>query len=326
MRAIASASPNIALIKYWGNIDHELLIPSNGSISITLSGLSTIANVEYRSDLLSDILTINGQIITGNPLHRVTTFMDKVRRKIGVNYKANIATENNFPMGSGIASSASAFAALAVAATAAANVSYSKKELSRLARQGSGSASRSIYGGFVEWSQGEDDRTSFAEQLFPQDYWKISDCIVIVNPSPKPVSSLEGHHIADTSPLQKARVADTNRRIVLCKDAINNRDFDAFAEITELDSNMMHAVMLTSRPSLIYWEPTTLRIMHTVRQMRMNGVPVCYTIDAGPNVHVLTVKDYEKKVKERLSKVEDVKQILLAGVGEGAKLIKSSGN
>ena len=326
MFAIASASPNIAVIKYWGNINHKLLIPSSGSISITLSGLFTKATVEYRPDLPSDTLTINSQSINGDQLHRATIFMDKVRRKIGVNYKANITTESNFPMGSGIASSASAFAAIAVAATAAANISYSKKELSILARQGSGSASRSIFGGFVEWYQGEDDRTSYALQIFPKDYWQISDCIVIVSTSPKSVSSLEGHHIAETSPLQKARVADTKRRIALCKDAIKNRNFDAFAEIVELDSNLMHAVMLTSKPPIIFWEPTTLKIMRTVRNMRMNGLPVCYTVDAGPNVHVLTEKYYETRVKKQLLEIKGVKQILLSEVGEGAKLIKSSWN
>ncbi len=168
--AIASAHPNIALIKYWGNRDNALRLPANGSISMNLAGLETCTRVTWKvqSETDDDSLTINDSTVTGPGLQRVSAFLDLVRQMAGIEWRADVSSQNNFPAGAGIASSASAFAALALAATKAAGLELSEQELSRLARRGSGSACRSIPGGFVEWQAGTGDQDSFAFSIGPK--------------------------------------------------------------------------------------------------------------------------------------------------------------
>jgi diphosphomevalonate decarboxylase len=235
--------------------------------------------------------------------------------------RAEVITENNFPSGAGIASSASAFAALAMAGSKAAGLNLTEPELSRLARRGSGSASRSIPGGFVEWQMGTTDDDSYAFSLASPDHWSLVDCVAIVSASHKKTGSTEGHAIAGTSPLQAARVADTPRRLELCRRAVLNRDFDAFASIVELDSDMMHAVMMTSTPALHYWKPGSLSVMNAVRQWRGEGLPVCYTVDAGPNVHVICPETEAHGVDKRLREINEVTDVLVARAGGAAKII-----
>jgi diphosphomevalonate decarboxylase len=160
--ATAQASPNIAFIKYWGNRDDSLRIPSNGSISMNLEGLYTRTTVSFQPSLPFDELIINGHEVTGAGLARISYILDIIRGMANIRERAEVMSENNFPSGTGIASSASAFAALALAGSKAAGLSLSEQELSRLARRGSGSASRSIPSGFVEWQAGTNDEDSFA--------------------------------------------------------------------------------------------------------------------------------------------------------------------
>jgi diphosphomevalonate decarboxylase len=232
-------------------------------------------------------------------------------------------TENNFPSGAGIASSASAFAALALAGSKAAGLNLSEPELSRLARRGSGSASRSIPSGFVEWQVGTTDDDSFAFSIAEPDHWKLVDCVAIVSASHKKTGSTEGHSIAPTSPLQTARVADAPRRLEICRNAILNRDFDSFASIVELDSDIMHSVMMTSTPALHYWKPASLSVMNAVRQWRWEGLAVCYTVDAGPNVHVICPEAEVNTVDKRLSEIEGVANVLVARAGGAAKILEN---
>src|SRR4026209_325444 len=273
--ATSIACANIAFIKYWGNRDNTLRLPMNGSISMNLDGLYTRTTVGFQPSLPFDELIINGHEVTGAGLERVSYILDIVRGMANIHERAEVISENNFPSGAGIASSASAFAALALAGSKAAGLHLSEPDLSRLARRGSGSASRSIPSGFVEWQAGTSDEDSFAFSIASPDHWKLVDCIAIVSTSHKKTGSTEGHYIASTSPLQSARVADTPRRLDLCRNAILNRNFDAFASIVELDSDMLHAVMMTSTPALHYWKPASLGIMHAVRQWRKDGMQVC---------------------------------------------------
>jgi diphosphomevalonate decarboxylase len=274
LSATTIAHPNIAFIKYWGDQDPCLRIPANGSISMNLSGLITRTQVTFDPNLDFDTLTLNQQNITGEGLLRVSDLLDRVRQMSQLRYKASVVSTNNFPTGSGIASSASAFAALSLAACKAAGLNLTEKELSRLARTGSGSACRSIPAGFVEWQAGTSDEDSYAFSIAPPTHWDLVDCIVIVNQGHKSIGSTAGHALALTSPLQAARVADAPRRLEVCRKAILERDFQALAEIIELDSNLMHAIMLTSTPPLLYWQPATLGIMHLVQNLRQAGLPV----------------------------------------------------
>jgi diphosphomevalonate decarboxylase len=319
--ATAIANPNIAFIKYWGNSDHHLRIPSNGSISMNLEGLYSRTQVSFEPSLQHDQLVLNGNQTKGIALERVSALLEHVREMAGLRQCALVESENNFPTGTGIASSASAFAALALAASCAAGLELDERELSRLARRGSGSACRSVPGGFVEWIAGEDDESSYAVSIAPPEHWDLVDHVAIVSQEHKPTGSNEGHPLADTSLLQAPRLADTPRRLDICRLAILKRDFQALAEVMEVDSNMMHAVMMTSAPILLYWQPATLGVMRSVVGWRKGGIPACYTIDAGPNVHVICQADYASQVKERLEQVPGVKKVLTASPGRPARCL-----
>ncbi len=318
----ATAHPNIAYIKYWGNRDQELRIPANGSISMNLAALFTRTQVIFDESFEADQLILNGEPVTGAGLQRVSDFLALVRQISGMGEFARVESENNFPMGTGIASSASAFAALSLAASAAAGITLDEKDLSRLARCGSGSASRSVPGGFVEWQAGDSDANSYAYSIAPPEHWELADCVAIVSQEHKATGSVEGHAIADTSPLQAVRIEQVPSHTKSCREAIIQRDFAAFAEITEHDCNMMHAVMMTSNPSLIYWQPPTLAIMQAVHSWRKNGIPVCYTIDAGPNVHVICENSHQEQVKALLKDIPGVLKVMLSGPGGPALLIE----
>jgi len=317
----ALAHPNIAFIKYWGNRDHDLRLPVNGSISMNLDGLFTHTTVTFSASLPTDSLLINSKPVSGKGLERVSRILDLVREKVGIKDQAEVTSENNFPAGAGIASSAAAFAALALAGSKAAGLDLSEPELSVLARRGSGSAARSIPAGFVEWQMGKDEKDSYAFSIAPVDHWNLGDCVAIVSSEHKKTGSTEGHAIAGTSPLQNARVADAPRRLEICRNAILNKDFEAFANIIEHDSDMMHAVMMTSNPPLMYWQAATVEIFHHVREWRANGLPVGYTVDAGANVHVLCLGDYANEVEKRLRELPGVQDVLAAGVGDAARVV-----
>jgi diphosphomevalonate decarboxylase len=322
--ATAVACANIAFIKYWGNANQELAIPSNGSLSMNLAGLETITRVKFSQVLTADELILNGTKIIGERLDRVSKMLSRVRQMAELNGYAQVVSENNFPTGTGIASSASAFAALALAASAAAGLNLNEPDLSKLARTGSGSACRSIPSGFVEWCQGDSHSTSFAHSIAPPDHWELIDHVVVVSVEHKMTGSLSGHAIADTSPLQTARLENVSRRLDICRQAILNKDFSSFAKVVELDSNIMHAVMITSTPPLLYWRPETITIMRAVQALRQDGLNVCYTIDAGPNVHVITTQEDCQQIKEALKSIPGIQNILTAKVGGPAKLLDTN--
>lgn len=317
--ACAEAHPNIALIKYWGNRDHRLNLPANNSISFNLEGLLTRTLVVFDSQLNRDRLIINGRERFRDPLKRVQRILAWVREHSGIYWNAHVISVNNFPEGVGIASSASAFAALALAASKAAGLHLDERNLSRLARIGSGSAARSVPDGFVEWRSGTGDHDSYAFTLFPPEYWDLWDCVAVVSTEPKPLGSQEGHLLAETSPIQWARVTDAPRRLDWCRKALKERDFESLAEVVELDSHLLHAVMQTSSPPLFYWEPTSVALMHQVRRWRKQGWNVCYTLDAGPNVHVICTSEVVQRLEHELQNFPGVLQVLTARVGKGAR-------
>ena len=324
LNAVAVAHPNIAFIKYWGNRDDFFRLPANGSISMNLGNLFTQTQVEFSAEFLQDSLSINHQSIIGQPLVRVSAFLDLLRNMSNIEYNARVTSSNNFPTGAGVASSAAAFAALVLASSSALHLDLDEASLSRLARRGSGSACRSIPTGFVEWQPGEDDQSSYAMSIAPPDHWELVDCIAIVSSDPKAVGSTEGHASANSSPLQHSRVEGAPRRLDLCRTAIQMRDFEALASIVELDSNLMHAIMMTSTPPLFYWSPVSLELMKAIPTMRRSGLPVCYTLDAGPNVHVLCPADAAPLVESHLTAFPGVEQVLVSSIGGPAYLMEEN--
>ena len=319
--ATSVACANIAFIKYWGNRDQTLRLPVNGSISMNLDGLYARTTVTFSASLHADSLFLTDHPIHGPGLERVSSILELVRGLAGFDLHAEVRSENNFPSGAGIASSAAAFAALALAASKAASLELDEAQLSRLARRGSGSASRSIPGGFVEWQAGTSDEDSYAFSIASPEHWDLVDCVAVVSRGHKKTGSSEGHALAPTSPLQEARVTDAPRRLDLCRRAVLDRDFDALATIVELDSDMMHAVMMTSTPGLFYWQPASVAVMEAVRNWRADGLPVFYTVDAGPNIHVLCPREQAGGVERNLRGLSGVQDVLVAGTGGPARLV-----
>ena len=320
----ALANPNIAFIKYWGNRDAQSRLPANGSISMNLDGLDTRTTVRFDSTLDEDKVSINGNKASEAALARVSLMLDEVRSMSDTHHFARVDSANNFPIGTGIASSASAFAALALAATIAAGLHLNEVALSRLARRSSGSACRSIPGGFVEWFPGQSDADSYSVSIAPPGYWDLVDCIAVISKEHKPTGSTEGHALAVTSPLQSARVSDAPRRLDICRRAILERDFNLLVEIVEVDSNLMHAVMRTSCPPLFYWQPATLDVMLAVQSARVRGLPACSTVDAGPNVHVICTGSAAEETADLLRNIPGVSEVRLAKAGGPTRLVENS--
>ncbi len=324
-RATAQAHPNIAFIKYWGNRDDRLRLPANPSLSMNLGALRTVITVTFPGGGGPDVLILNGVPVEGPARDRVEAFLDHVREMAGFRGQAVVESNTDIPAGVGLASSAAAFAALAVAAAAALGLELSERELSILARLGSGSACRSVPPGFVEWVAGDRHEDSYAYSIAPPEHWALWDVIAIVSEQHKAVSSSEGHRRAATSPLHALRVATAPERVARCREAIQRRDFESLAEIVETDAIWMHAVMMTSRPPLFYWEPATITVLQAIRRWRDEGLPVAFTLDAGPNVHVLCPMEVASEVARRLERVPGVQRVLTSGPGGGACRIPDSG-
>jgi diphosphomevalonate decarboxylase len=317
----AKAPANIAFIKYWGKKSDKLRIPMNSSISMNLSDVYTITSACYGKGFKEDIVRIDGENVKGVEKERIVKFIDLVRSKTRIKEKVEIISRNNFPKGTGIASSASGFAALALALTRAVGLDLNKKELSILARLGSGSACRSIPDGFVEWKSGKTSDSSYAYTLFPPDYWNICDVIAIVGEKSKKVSSTQGHALTESSPFIKSRILGMNMKIREIKTALRKKDFTAFGQIIEEETFNMHAVMMTSNPPLIYWNPLTLKLILSIIEWRKEGLESYFTIDAGPNVHVICKNKDLNKIKGRLLKLKGVKNIIANKVAMGAHLL-----
>jgi len=208
-----------------------------------------------------------------------------------------------------------------LAASQAAGLELSEVELSRLARLGSGSACRSVPGGFAEWLPGSGDADSYAVQIAPPEHWNLVDLIVVVDRDEKAVGSSAGHKLAATSPLQALRIAGVPERLEQCRTAILKRDFERLAQVVELDSEWMHVVMRTSTPPLYYWTPATEVVLWNVRAWRAQGHAVCATVDAGPNVHVIALAEEAAWAEAQLRALPGVLEVLKAKPGGGAKVI-----
>ena len=321
-KATACANPNIALIKYWGNRDHALRLPANSSLSMNMAGLTTTTTVAFDASLVSDAIVLDSVEQAGAAKDRITHMIDRVRAMAGLAARARVESRNSFPVGAGLASSASGFSALAVACAAAAGLRLDEPALSRLARTGSGSAARSVPTGYVEWQAGVDDESSYAFSIAPPEHWDLRDAIAIVDVAHKSVGSTQGHALADTSPLHAGRLASIPDRLAGVRAALLDRNFTALASLVEADALAMHAVMMTSDPPLIYWQPATLAIIHAVRAWRDGGLPVCFTIDAGANVHCLCESTAADNVNARLLSIPGVQEVLTVSPGGPARVIE----
>jgi len=319
-KATAVAHPNIAFIKYWGRADETLNLPANPSLSMNLAGLTTVTTVDFRPGLGLDSVTVNGQQAGRRARERVVAHLDRVRALASADERALVASRNDFPAGTGLASSSSAFAALSLAASHAAGLALDVAALSRLARRASGSACRSVVGGFALW-EGGDDGTSFARQVAPPSFWGLRDLVAVVCREHKGVGSQQGHALAPSSPFHRARLEAVPRLLTAALGALERRDLAALGPVLELDALAMHGVMMTSRPSLLYWLPATMTVLRAVRAWRQEGVEVFFTLDAGPNVHCLCEAGQADEVEQRLQRLPGVLEVLAGGPGGGVRLV-----
>jgi diphosphomevalonate decarboxylase len=325
MEAKVRARSNIALVKYWGKANAELNTPAVGSISITLDGLWTDTAVRFDSGLRNDRLELNGKE-RADQLDRVSRCLDLVRAVAGSDLKAEVTSSNNFPTGAGLASSASGFAALVGAATAALDIDCTPRELSILARQGSGSAARSLFGGYVEMHKGEesDGSDSFAEPLASAESMPLKVLVAITVRKEKAVGSGPGMAMsAESSPYYKEWVASHPADLDTARLAIKQQDFESLADVSEFSCLKMHAAAISTVPPLVYWNGATVDCLNRVRELRADGVPVFFTIDAGPQLKAVCLPGTEADVQAALQAVNGVSEVIVTDLGPGLERLQT---
>ncbi|MBI5509818.1 MAG: diphosphomevalonate decarboxylase [Deltaproteobacteria bacterium] len=324
MRAKARACANVALVKYWGKRDVTHNLPAAPSVSLTLAALTTDTEVVFDAGLDADVVSVDGKHDAGDSA-RVSRFLDQVRGRAGFTTRARVTSANTFPTGAGLASSASGFAALAVAAARAASLALSETELSIVARLGSGSAPRSLFGGFVEMRAGvrADGSDAVARPIAAPEHWPLEVLVVVTTEAKKAVASGAGmQRSRETSPFYQSFIRGSDDDVRVARQSILGRDFEALAAVAQASCLKMHAVMLSSRPALIYWNSATLAVMHAVMDLQQQGVPAFFTIDAGPQVKVVCPPNGGAKVAAALAAVSGVARVIPTALGPAARLLE----
>jgi len=322
----ARACSNIALVKYWGKRDAALNLPAAGSLSVTLEALTTVTTVAFEEDLVKDELVLDGSPASAEDTARVAKFLDLVRAEAGVPIRARVTSKNDFPTNSGLASSASGFAALALAASRAAGLALTPRALSVLARRGSGSAARSIFGGFVRMHADNRSEEAFAEPVtnvaagFAD---KLRLVVAVVGGGlPKQHGSRDAmDHTAATSPLYRAWLEVVPKDLATAEAAIAKGNLEALGQVAEANAFAMHASAIAARPAVIYWLPGTLGVFAAVRGLRATGKQAWATIDAGPHVKILTTADDAELVSRSVVDVPGVTAVTVSGLGKAAEII-----
>ena len=324
-KATVTAPSNIAFVKYWGARDLAQANPMNASISMTLTecvSLSTVAFLDGSDE--PDRIELVGEDGSFAPPPasfrvRALAHLDRVRRWARRDGSFRVATRNSFPTGAGIASSASGFAALTLASTKALGLLLSTPELSDLARMsGSGSAARSVLGGYVFWSP-EGEGAGHAVAIAPASHWDLRDVIALVDHGEKDVSSLDGHRVAASSPHFEARQRILPQRLAIVRRAIEERDLDALGPMLEEEAIELHLIAMSSKPPIFYWKPGTVQVLERLRSMRREGLFAWATMDAGANVHVICAPQAEASVIAALTGLSGVSGVLLDGAGPGPR-------
>jgi len=296
----------------------------NSSLSLTLDAFYTETSVQFDDTLEEDIFYLNGERQSAASLEKIQPILSLVREKAGISTPALVKSTNHVPTAAGLASSASGMAALAGATSLAAGLKLSETELSRLARRGSGSACRSIYGGFVEWQKGNSDKTSYGYPVRDADF-DIGMVFLLVNQSKKEVSSREGmKRTVETSPYYAQWVEDTEKDLIDMKVALFEEDFETIGLLTERSAMKMHATTLGANPPFTYWEPQTLEAMHLVQELRKEGIPCYFTMDAGPNVKVLCRMSDAELIQQKAAERFGSENCIISRPGPGLSVITNT--
>ncbi|MCP4680479.1 MAG: diphosphomevalonate decarboxylase [Deltaproteobacteria bacterium] len=322
--AEACAGANIAIVKYWGKRDVSRNLPAGSSLSLTLRELETTTRVSFTSQLTQDDVQLGGEPAPPVFARRVSKFLDRIRRLAGLKLSARVQTANSFPTAAGLASSASGFAALAVAACRAAGLTPGIDQLATLARLGSGSATRSLLGGFVELQAGtrSDGADCRVRELGDAADWPLNLLVAVVGEGPKSLSSTAGmQHTVQSSPLYPAFLEANAADLPLARDAVTSRDLQTLGKIAERSCLRMHAAAAGAAPGVLYFRGPTVELIHAVRRARNEGLYGYFTIDAGPHVKVLCESDAVDALRERLLAVDGVSRVLVASPGPGARTV-----
>lgn len=319
----ARAHTNIALIKYWGKKDPNLFIPMNSSLSLTLDEFYTDTSVKWLSNTDCDVFYLNGEKQEKEETKKISAFLDLFREKSHHFSPIEVTSTNFVPTAAGLASSASAFAALGAAMNRLTGLDLSEEELSTYIRQGSGSATRSVFGGFVQWTQGNSHKTSRAK-FIDDASWDIGMLTLVVNSNSKKISSRQGMaHTVETSQFYPAWVEAANQDLIAIKQAISERNFQKLGEITEANGMKMHGTMLGANPPFCYFEPGSILAMNAVRTLREKGYACYFTMDAGPNVKVLCRNSQMKDLQAQFQALLPDLTIISSGVGQGIQILES---
>ncbi|QXJ54151.1 diphosphomevalonate decarboxylase [Enterococcus faecium] len=320
----ARAYTNIALIKYWGKKNEELILPMNNSLSLTLDAFYTETEVIFSDSYMVDEFYLDSTLQDEKATKKVSQFLDLFRKEAGLSLKASVISQNFVPTAAGLASSASGLAALAGACNTALKLGLDDLSLSRFARRGSGSACRSIFGGFVEWEKGHDDLSSYAKPV-PSDSFEddLAMVFVLINDQKKEVSSRNGmRRTVETSSFYQGWLDSVEGDLYQLKQAIKTKDFQLLGETMERNGLKMHGTTLAAQPPFTYWSPDSLKAMDAVRQLRKQGIPCYFTMDAGPNVKVLVENSHLSEVQETFTKLFSKEQVITAHAGPGIAIIE----
>jgi diphosphomevalonate decarboxylase len=325
MKITVKANANIALTKYWGKKNDELKTPWNSNTSVTLEGLETITTVEFDKKYLKDIFILDEkEYFEGDEFVEVKEQLDIIRKKSGLKENAKVVSKNFFPTAAGFASSASGLAALTFAASKAAGLNLSTKELSIIARMGSGSASRSLIDGFAIWHFGETSEESFAEQIAPKEHWpefRILGCVI--SKKQKKIKSRAGmKQSVMTSPIFEQWHINAEKDAQKMIGLIKEKNFPELGKLAQDNCILLHACAMTTRPSIIYWQPGTLEVIHKVLELQDEGKQIYFTIDGGPQTKILCLEKDVEEFKKILSKLESVQEIIECKPGTGPQVIE----
>ena len=314
MEKTVRAHTNIALIKYWGKANQSLRLPLMSSLSMTLDQFYTDTKVSADP---KNQFWLNGVEQSGHSYQRVFSFLKLLQEKFDVKGNLKVESVNHVPTAAGLASSSSAFAALAGAFCVHYGINLSAVELSRLARLGSGSASRSIYGGFAIWQKGTDNESSYAYALDEKPQMDLQLLVVELDKNPKELSSTQGMKQAQTSPFFRPWLERNQAELAQMVAAIKANDFSKLGSLAELNACEMHAVNLTAQPGFTYFEPATIKAIKLVADLRRLGIECYFTIDAGPNIKILSqLKNVKDITKRFVSEFHNV-NIINASFGPG---------
>ncbi|NIO20446.1 MAG: diphosphomevalonate decarboxylase [Candidatus Aenigmarchaeota archaeon] len=326
MKVTAIANSNIALTKYWGKRDKKMMLPFAGSVSMTLDSMFTKTTVEFDSKYDRDIFVLNGkELKDGEEYEEVVDHLNLIREMAKVKEHARVVSENNFPTAAGLASSASGFAALSLAGSKAAGLNLDERGLSILSRRGSGSASRSIAGGFVHWHRGEkeDGSDSFAEQIASPDHWDIRMVVAVTTKAEKKIKSRAGMaQSVDNCPYYSQWVKECEKDIENVKKAVRKKDFKLLGKTAEMNCLKMHAVMMTTSPPIIYWTPSTIEVVTAVLSWREEGLECYFTIDGGPQVKIICQGKDAEEIERRLKNMGVAKETHICKIGGPAKVVE----